>query len=146
MPGLIFVPKRTKNTQGADIGYIGMVVVVTMDAYKAAKTDPAFPAKLQDYENPADAVSTDEYKDFMWAKAQDINARTFKSKHLLGFEQVKKKDYMHLAFTNSLEDWIEDVEIPNAPALGLPEGHCEQLLTATQKHRRTQLDMYFLYA
>eukprot|EP00656_Telonema_subtile_P033618 TRINITY_DN3736_c0_g2_i2.p1 TRINITY_DN3736_c0_g2~~TRINITY_DN3736_c0_g2_i2.p1 ORF type:complete len:815 (+),score=295.22 TRINITY_DN3736_c0_g2_i2:167-2611(+) len=144
----IMVPKRVKNTSGQDIGYIGLVAVMNAAGFSMAQKDPSCPSGLPS--DPVAAVASSEFKAFVWDKLAEVNKQcglqgSALHNKLLPFERIKKADYFHLEYVANTEDWINDVLIPSPEALDppRPEGHTEQLLTATSKPRRAQLDLYF---
>jgi len=145
---ICMVPKRVKNTKGADIGYIGLCAVMSEAGFKAAQKHDDCPKDLP--ADPKEAVKSDQFQKFMWAKVEEINKRCADKNDaifnkLLGFERVKKQECFHLEYVQNTEDWINLVEIPEPEKLDPPRaaGHMENLLTATSKARRAQLDMYF---
>jgi len=127
---MVFVPKQLKGTKGQDLGYIGCCAVVS----DAAKPGVEKWAKENGVSGDINAIVKDAK--FRQRVFDDFKEGA-KLKKLMKFEQIQKVDRMHIEYSAAYpEGWIE-------PGLKVPSGTTEQLLTATQKARRVQLDMYW---
>jgi len=121
----VFLPKETK------VSYIALCCVVS-DSVRTVMTWAKTVPELDGME-VADVVQSKQFKDFL---LQDFK-RLGKAKKLLSFLQVQKVENIHVEALpiGYQESWVEGVQCSN--------GHVEQLLTATFKARRTQLDQYY---
>eukprot|EP00928_Gymnodinium_smaydae_P079132 TRINITY_DN6313_c0_g3_i4.p1 TRINITY_DN6313_c0_g3~~TRINITY_DN6313_c0_g3_i4.p1 ORF type:complete len:772 (+),score=127.34 TRINITY_DN6313_c0_g3_i4:55-2370(+) len=121
----VFLPKETK------VSYVALVCVISDSigtVMKWAKTVPELAGK------EAEAVcDSPQFKAMLLAEFK----AAAKKKKLLPFLQVQKVENLHTEFQppGYQEKWVEGVKCPN--------GHVEQLLTATFKARRAQLDQYY---
>jgi len=118
----VFLPKETK------VSYVALCVVVSDYIAQVMKW-----AKENGVDGDERAVcSSDKFRQ----KLAEEFEEAAKEKKLQRFMWVNKKniytEYLPLGYQ---EDWVAGVECAN--------GHKEQLLTATFKARRTQLDQYF---
>jgi len=121
----VFLPKETK------VAYVAVIAVVSDSigtVMKWAKEVPEL-AGLKD----AEVVASSAFK----AMVLEDFKKAAKAKKLPGFLQVGKAQNLHLEFQpiGYQERWVEGVKCSN--------GHTEQLLTATFKARRAQLDQYY---
>mmetsp|Transcript_31287 Transcript_31287/g.92913 ORF Transcript_31287/g.92913 Transcript_31287/m.92913 type:complete len:811 (+) Transcript_31287:91-2523(+) len=118
----IFLPKETK------VAYVGLCVVVSDSIGPVMKW-----AKANGVDGDEHAVvASDQFKQRL---VEDFEAAA-KEKKLQGFLKVRKAN-IHTEYQppGYQEEWVQGVMCAN--------GHKEQLLTATFKARRTQLDQYF---
>lgn len=118
----VFLPKETK------VSYVALCVVVSESAGSVMKW-----AKENGVDGDENAVvNSAQFK----AKLEAMFADAAKEKKLQSFMKVKKAnihvEYLPLGYQ---EQWVAGVKCAN--------GHTEQLLTATFKARRSQLDQYF---
>eukprot|EP00930_Biecheleria_cincta_P084780 TRINITY_DN74213_c0_g1_i1.p1 TRINITY_DN74213_c0_g1~~TRINITY_DN74213_c0_g1_i1.p1 ORF type:complete len:825 (-),score=153.02 TRINITY_DN74213_c0_g1_i1:103-2547(-) len=119
----VFLPKETK------VAYIALVVVVSDSIRGVMKW--AEEQGIQGSES--EVVSSDKFRQYLF----DTFAGIAKEKKLQGFLKVPKAVNIHAEYQlpGYQEDWVNGVKCPN--------GHVEQLLTATFKARRAQLDQYY---
>eukprot|EP00927_Polykrikos_kofoidii_P000095 TRINITY_DN1003_c0_g1_i3.p1 TRINITY_DN1003_c0_g1~~TRINITY_DN1003_c0_g1_i3.p1 ORF type:complete len:807 (-),score=148.83 TRINITY_DN1003_c0_g1_i3:87-2447(-) len=118
----VFLPKETK------VSYIALCVVVSDSIGQVMKW-----AKENGVEGSAESVvASDKFKEYM-SKELDAAAQ---AKKLQRFMWANKKN-LHIEYQapGYQEEWVAGVVCAN--------GHKEQLLTATFKARRSQLDQYF---
>jgi len=118
----VFLPKETK------VSYVALVVVVSDSIGQVMKW-----AKENNIEGDEKTVVASEM--FTSTLHAQLEAAA-KEKKLARFMWVAKKN-LHVEFQSPgyQEDWVMGVECAN--------GHREQLLTATFKARRAQLDQYY---
>lgn len=118
----LFLPKETK------VSYVGLCVVVSESIGQVMK----WAAENNVAGDEKAVCSSDKFK----TKIAEMFEESAKEKKLARFMWVNKKnihcEYCPLGYQ---EDWVAGVACAN--------GHKEQLLTATFKARRTQLDQYF---
>lgn len=127
---MVFVPKQQKGAKGQDLGYIGCCVVVSDGAAGAVKKWAAENGMAD--KSIKEIVGTKEFKTEVFEQFKKAG----QAKKLGRFELVKKESYMHIEYNQDYpEAWMTGVAVPG--------GGEEKLLTATQKARRTQLDMYW---
>eukprot|EP00929_Paragymnodinium_shiwhaense_P025253 TRINITY_DN15325_c2_g1_i1.p1 TRINITY_DN15325_c2_g1~~TRINITY_DN15325_c2_g1_i1.p1 ORF type:complete len:808 (+),score=269.84 TRINITY_DN15325_c2_g1_i1:96-2519(+) len=118
----VFLPKETK------VAYVALCVVISDSIGAVMKW-----AKANGVEGEAEAVvASDKFKEKL---AKDFEAAA-QEKKLQRFMWVKKAN-IHIEYQapGYQESWVAGVVCAN--------GHKEQLLTATFKARRAQLDQYF---
>jgi len=119
----VFLPKETK------VSYIGLCVIVS-DSIKAVMAW----AKENGVEGDERAVvGSSAFKKLLHEKFGTIA----KEKKLQGYMKLYKPHNIHAEYQppNYQESWVQGVVCPN--------GNKEQLLTATFKARRAQLNQYF---
>jgi long-chain acyl-CoA synthetase len=121
----VFLPKETK------VAYVALCVVVSDSigpVMKWAATVPALTGK-----DEKSVVQSKEFKEYL---IKDF-ARLAKDKKLQSFLQCRdaKNLYTEVQPIGYQEEWVAGVKCKN--------GQTEQLLTATFKARRAQLDQYF---
>jgi len=118
----VFLPKETK------VGYVAVVVVVS----EAIGTVMKWAKENGVPGSEAEVVGSDAFKTLLF---QEFEAAA-KAKKLQRFLWVAKKN-IHAEYhaPGYQEEWVNGVMCKN--------GHKEQLLTATFKPRRAQLDQYF---
>merc|ERR1712048_3250 len=119
----VFLPKETK------VAYIAPCVVVS-------DSTPVMMKWAKDKGVPGDAMqvaSSDAFKQHLF----DCFKASAKEKKLQFFQTVQnvKNIYVEYQPVGYQEEWVAGVKCAN--------GHVEQLLTATFKARRAQLDQYF---
>jgi long-chain acyl-CoA synthetase len=124
----VFLPKETK------VSYIALCCVVSESTgvvMKWAKDVPALAGKGE-----KDVVESNEFKQMLCEEFK----KAAQAKKLMPFLHIKSKTNIHTEWQplGYQESWVEGIMCPN--------GHKEQLLTATFKARRTQLDQYFAKA
>lgn len=123
MADFVFLPKETK------VSYICLCVVVSDSIGTVRKW-----AKANEVDGDDKAiVSSPKFKQHLF----DQFAAAAKEKKLQGFMKILKLHNIHVEFQplGYQENWVAGVVCAN--------GQTEQLLTATFKARRTQLDQYF---
>jgi len=131
----VYVPKKTKNVKGTEIAYIGCCCVVgegtpAMGAVKTWAAENGMAGK--------DITTIIASKEFH-KEVFDRFKKAGKAKGLFPFELIQKEHYLHCEYNPDFPDrWMEGVELE-----GSTPGETEKLLTATQKARRTQLDMHW---
>jgi len=119
----VFLPKETK------VHYVGLVVVVS-ESIGAVKR---WAAENNVQGDEAAIVASKEFHKLLF---DEFNAAA-KAKKLQRFMWIQDVKNIHAVFLapGYQEEWVSGVVCPN--------GHTEQLLTATFKARRAQLDQYF---
>jgi len=119
----VFLPKETK------VAYVGLVVVVSDSIRGVMKWAEENGVKGSEDE----VVGSDKFRQYLF----DSFVTIAKDKKLQGFLKVQKPHNIYAQYQapGYQEDWVNGVKCPN--------GHTEQLLTATFKARRTQLDQYY---
>jgi long-chain acyl-CoA synthetase len=121
----VFLPKETK------VSYVALCVVVSDSigpVMKWAATIPALEGK-----DEKGVVESKEFKDYLIKNFAGLA----KEKKLQSFLQCRDAKNLHTCYQplGYQEDWVMGVTCAN--------GQKEQLLTATFKARRAQLDQYF---
>jgi len=124
----LFLPKETK------VAYIALCVIVSdsIGSVRAwAKGVPSLAGKAD-----AEVVDSVEFRTLLFNEFK----KTAKAKKMLPFLQILDPKHIHAEYqpVGYQESWVDGVLCAN--------GHTEQLLTATFKARRTQLDQYFAKA
>jgi len=121
----VFLPKETK------VAYVGLCVVVSDSIGPVMKWAAGVPSL--EGKDKKDVVASKEFKEHLIK----IFAGLAKEKKLQGFLQCRDVKNLHTEWQpiGYQEEWVSGVDCPN--------GHKEQLLTATFKARRAQLDQYF---
>lgn len=124
----VFLPKETK------VSYIALCCVVcesTGVVMKWAQDVPALANKTAE-----DVVASNEFKQMLFEEFK----KAAQAKKLMPFLHIKSKTNIHTEWQpmGYQETWVQGVMCAN--------GHKEQLLTATFKTRRAQLDQYFANA
>eukprot|EP00931_Biecheleriopsis_adriatica_P039631 TRINITY_DN22651_c0_g1_i1.p1 TRINITY_DN22651_c0_g1~~TRINITY_DN22651_c0_g1_i1.p1 ORF type:complete len:530 (-),score=121.56 TRINITY_DN22651_c0_g1_i1:82-1671(-) len=119
----VFLPKETK------VAYVALVVVVSDSIRGVMKWAEENGVKGSEQE----VVGSEKFQKYLY----DTFASIAKDKKLQGFLKVPKPCNIHAQYQapGYQEDWVNGVKCPN--------GHTEQLLTATFKARRAQLDQYY---
>jgi len=122
----VFLPKETK------VAYVALVVVVSDSIGSVMRW-------AKENNVPGDQSAVVESKEFKDQLMKDFEAAA-KAKKLGRFMWIQKAQNLHTVFLplGYQEEWVTGVLCPN--------GHTEQLLTATFKARRAQLDQYFALA
>jgi long-chain acyl-CoA synthetase len=123
MADFVFLPKETK------VAYVALCVVVSESIGTVMKW-----AKDNGVEGDEAAVCKSKQ---LQKKLFELFGAAAKDKKLAGFMKPPKPENIHVQFEplGYQEQWVEGVTCAN--------GHKEQLLTATFKARRSQLDQYF---
>jgi len=118
----VFIPKETK------VAYIALCVVVSDSIGGVMRW-----AEGKGVQGDTKAVvASNEFKTHLF----DVFEAAAKAAKLQRFMWVAKKNiHIELQPVGYQDDWVNGVEVAN--------GHTEQLLTATFKARRAQLDQYF---
>eukprot|EP00421_Protoceratium_reticulatum_P058462 CAMPEP_0168498874 /NCGR_PEP_ID=MMETSP0228-20121227/73497_1 /TAXON_ID=133427 /ORGANISM="Protoceratium reticulatum, Strain CCCM 535 (=CCMP 1889)" /LENGTH=184 /DNA_ID=CAMNT_0008515777 /DNA_START=23 /DNA_END=574 /DNA_ORIENTATION=+ len=119
----VFLPKETK------VAYVALCVVVSESAGTVMRW-----AKENGIQGDCEAVvASDKFRQLLFNEFQ----AAAKAKKLQRFLWVQGFQNIHAEYQPAgyQEDWVSGVKCPN--------GHVEQLLTATFKARRAQLDQYF---
>lgn len=121
----VFLPKETK------VAYVALCVVVSDSIGPVMKWAATVPALAGKDENAV--VGSKEFKEYL---IKDF-AGLAKDKKLQSFLQCRDAKNLHTEFQpiGYQEEWVSGVTCAN--------GQREQLLTATFKARRAQLDQYF---
>jgi len=119
----VFLPKETK------VAYVALCVVVSDSIGPVMK----WAAGKGVEGDEATVVASPEFKQELFNQFAAIA----KEKKLQGFVKILKVDNIYAEYQKPgyQEEWVEGVACAN--------GHTEQLLTATFKARRAQLDQYF---
>mmetsp|Transcript_89887 Transcript_89887/g.159931 ORF Transcript_89887/g.159931 Transcript_89887/m.159931 type:complete len:815 (-) Transcript_89887:109-2553(-) len=122
----VFLPKETK------VAYVGLVVVVSDSIRGVMKWAEETGVKGSE----AEVVASDKFRQYLF----DTFITIAKEKKLQPFLKVQKPHNIFAQYQvpGYQEEWVNGVKCPN--------GHTEQLLTATFKARRTQLDQYYAKA
>lgn len=119
----VFLPKETK------VAYVALCVIVS-DSIKGVMRwaqESGVPG------GEAEVVSSEAFRKMLFDKFQEV-AQAKKLQRFMWIQSVKNI-YTEYQPAGYQEDWVTGVECSN--------GHKEQLLTATFKARRAQLDQYF---
>jgi len=121
----VFLPKETK------VSYIALCVVVS-DSMSTVKRWAADKKELQG-KSDSEICKSDQFKALLMEEFE----KAAKAKKLLPFLKIASAVNLHVDYQpiGYQEQWVEGVQCTN--------GHVEQLLTATFKARRAQLDQYY---